>query len=342
MGIEDRDYVRRPSRGWGFGDWGDTGFGLPPVCKWLIIANIAVFVLQLLWRAPVIDYPSDLTIEQYHERLQDATPEERQRFERRLHRARQFWLESTPREPVVQQWFELDPQRTLFHGQVWRLLTYAFCHDYHSPWHILMNMWVLWMFGPALERMYGSREFLWFYLVAAVVAALAFVGLAFAFGQYAAAIGASGAVLAVFTLFAWHFPRHTILVFFVIPVEIRWLLLFYLIFDLHPVLQQIGGGGRSDGVAHSAHLGGMAFGFLYAKYHLRLSRFTADLRLPQFRTRWRQRQQARTIRIYQPPPENLDEQVDRILQKIHDHGEPSLTDDERALLKQASQRYKRK
>ena len=80
----------------------------------------------------------------------------------------------------------------------------------------------------------------------------------------APAIGASGAVIAVFMLFAWHFPRHTILVFFVIPVEVRWLVIAYAIYDLFPVLRQIGGDVVGDGVAHSAHLGGLAFGLFYA------------------------------------------------------------------------------
>src|SRR5204863_317405 len=73
----------------------------------------------------------------------------------------------------------------------------------------------------------------------------------------------------------------TICIFWFFPIEIRWLMLFYLIYDLHPVLLALSGDRFSTGIAHAAHLGGLAFGFAYAKFDWRLepilNRFTARL-----------------------------------------------------------------
>lgn len=331
MGFQDREYMRGSGPRGGFFE--GVGGAFPPVIKWLLILNIAIFVLQLLltrpmqWRDVRERLPSEVV-----EELEGLSPEESRRLER------------TPigfgqRLSYVQEWFELDVQRAVFGGQIWRFVTYAFCHDRGGVWHILINMWVLWLFGPTLERMYGSREFLWFYLAAAVVSGIAFVLLALLFPS-GPAIGASGAVIATLMLFAWHYPRHTILIFFVIPVEVRWLVAAYAIFDLVPVLRQLGGDETGDGIAHSAHLGGLAFGLLYGKYGLRLDDFVSRLRLP--RRGWGSRARTRRkIRLYEPPRrEDLEKQVDAILQKIHDHGEASLTDEERTLLREASRRYK--
>jgi membrane associated rhomboid family serine protease len=242
----------------------------------------------------------------------------------------------------VTAWLELDPVRVIEQGQVWRLITHGFCHDPGSPYHILFNMLGLWFFGPALEAMYGSREFLKFYLTAILAGGVCFVGLAFATHDPNPAIGASGAIMAVLMLYALYYPRNQIYIFFVVPVEIRWIVMLYVIFDLFPVLQQLGGAAAgSDGVAHAAHLGGLFYGYLYKRFDLRyggrwlpkwnwsLSRF------------WRNTQRRRSLHVYQPEDRpNLERQVDEILAKISTHGEASLTDREREILKEASRRYK--
>src|SRR5262249_21730559 len=140
--------------------------------------------------------------------------------------------------------------------------------------HIFFNMLFLYWFGCTLESMYGSREFLLFYLAGALAAALANI----AFDLYTgtsipAPPGASGAIMAVIMLYTWHLPRETICMFWVIPIEIRWLVVFYVIWDIHPLLLSLAGGRVFDGIGHAAHLGGLAFGFLYAKFQWRLAPF---------------------------------------------------------------------
>jgi len=303
MGIYNRDYFRNDQRRLREG-WFASGY------KWLIAANVIVFVLQLLVTQTKL-VPVD---EGAYVRI---------------------------RVPMVTQAFELAPA-PVFHGQIWRLVTYAFCHDVNSVLHILFNMLFLVWFGATLERMYGTREFVLFYLVAAIASGAAFIALALVLGDPTPAIGASGAIMAVMALYAIHFPRDEIYLLGLIRLQIRYLVLIYLAFDLWPVLGALGGGRQSDGVAHAAHLGGLAFGFLYHHFGLRLDRTWGGLKRLQLKWK-RTRSRPESVRLYDPQEDreqNLDVKVDVILQKILAHGEASLTEQERDLLRKASQRYK--
>ncbi len=248
-------------------------------------------------------------------------------------------LSFLPRISVVQEWLQLETRKVL-RGQVWRLLTCAFCHDRTAIWHLVFNMLFLFWFGITLESMYGSREFLLFYLAAAVVASLAYVGLDLLTRESMPAIGASGAVMAATMLYAIHYPRSVVYVMWVIPVEVRWLVVFYVIFDLHPVLLALAGDRMDTGIAHAAHLGGLAFGYLYWKFDLRLSPFVNALRIP----RWRHPFRRRAVRLFTPTAgdaetsANLDAQVDEILRKIGSQGRASLTRREQEILATASRR----
>jgi len=327
MGIENRDYFRDSS---GYSDGGGWGFGsVTPVCKYLLIANIAVFVGQIFLARDYTPAEVAALVEEY----QESYPE--------LSKEHILELLATRRVDVVAEWLQLETPKVVGQAQVWRLLTCAFCHSREGPWHILCNMLFLFWFGKTLEAMYGSREFLLFYLTAAVAASLAYVGLDLVTGEIAPAIGASGAVMAVVMLYAMHFPRERLFLFFVFPVEIRWLVLMYVIFDLHPVLLALAGESYFDGVAHAAHLGGLAFGYVYRKWNVRLETYWERIRMPRFDRLVGAR---RHIRIFQPSgegkQERVDAEVDRLLAKISDQGEDSLTDREREVLQKASERYK--
>ena len=313
MGIHDRDYYRGATRG-------SLHFGGASPMVWrLIVINAIVFVLQL-----VVTGQQRVTLDG------DAFPGFRESY-------------VVPISHVT-EWLKLDTSAVLEHGQVWRLVTYAFCHDTHSLWHLIFNMLVLWWAGQAIEAIYGSREFLAFYLTAALVAGLGDIGLALALRHWHSTVGASGAVMAVFTVFALYHPTRTVLFFYVIPIEVRWLLLLYVAQDLYPVIQALGGQTSFDGVAHAAHLGGAAYGFLYKRFDLRygdlLNRDWSPARM------WRSWGRRQQVRVYTPPPPEFDEpdfkeQVDVVLAKISSHGEASLTEQERALLKEASRRFKK-
>jgi membrane associated rhomboid family serine protease len=325
MGLANRDYYRQPSGGGGFFDWSP---GTALVCKRLIAVNVIVFLAQILVTRPMHH-------ENVRARYGDRVGEE---IEVREGQAEFAGLSLVS---VVEEWCQLDTTKVL-HGQIWRLATSAFCHERFSLWHILFNMLFLWWFGKTLETMYGSREFLLFYLTAAVIAALCFVGLQLVTGDRAPCIGASGAVMAVLMLYAVHYPRERIFVLMLIPIEIRWLVALIVIFDLHPLLLTLSGQGIGTGVAHAAHLGGLAFGFLYWRKDLRLEPLWDRLRRRQW-PRWFGPR--RNIRLFKPKEsaaDDLDALTDKILAKIHEQGEASLTDIERETLQLASRRYRHK
>jgi membrane associated rhomboid family serine protease len=363
MGLQDRDYYRDP--GGGDGLW---GLDLTPVVKYLLFLNIAVFLAQIfITRNPsadaVAEYQQisrDLVKLYKAEQDDDARPaaksddeeakvaqtreEKKKELQKRL---QDVILEGGlpgHRVSLVEQWFALDTEKTIFHGQVWRLFTHAFCHERHGLGHIFFNMLALWWCGVVLESRLGSKEFLLFYVTAIAIAGLAYLGLDLYMGpkHYGRAMGASGAVMAAFMLYACYYPYNTILVFWVIPVQIRWVALIYFLWDLHPVLLVLSGEQVFTGIAHAAHLGGLAFGFCYWRFDWRLDTL-ADRTAPRLPRRRRPR--LRVVRAEDDEPATvpigLPNRVDEILKKVHDHGKESLSEDEVALLNEASERLKR-
>jgi membrane associated rhomboid family serine protease len=347
MGIYNRDYYREIPRK---GDWGLES--LTPVVKYLILANVAVFLLQIFVVREVRQSPLE-TMRKYNPDLdrlltkyKEGDPQAEKTlkkkypgFDKLLSEEEMDFLPAQ-KVSIVQEWFELDTNKIIHGGQIWRLLTHAFCHDRYAIFHIIFNMLFLYWFGCTLETMYGSREFIFFYLAAAVVAALAFVGLDLYTGSSIPAVGASGAVLAVVMLYTMHFPREEICVCWIIPVQMRFVMLFYVIWDLHPVLLALAGDRVFSGIAHAAHLGGLAFGFLYAKFEWRLEPLGGWMSWS--RWRWRRRPRLRLVPAALPEPESAPEQarVDQLLKKIFDTGRASLSDEERTFLQKASERIK--
>lgn len=351
MGLDNRDYLRDESRrysGGGFSGGGGGGFAASPAptVRNLLMVTIAVFLAQIFsTQSPPLEEIQAEKDRQITElrRLQQETGDDV--YADQLQKWEQTSVEQLarnwPQRSIVQDWLELDTSKVLS-GQIWRLLTCAFCHDRDNVSHILFNMLFLWWFGKTLESMYGSREFLWFYLTAALAASLAYVALDLATGDWVPMIGASGAVMAVTMLFAVHFPRQTIYLFFVIPVEIRWIVLFYVVYDLHPVLLQLSGDPSASGVAHAAHLGGLAFGYFYAKNPFRL-----DPTMQHMRIWWKSKRRGLRVvgssdTVESRRSEKLAEQVDAILKKIGEQGEAALTASERKTLERASRELKKR
>jgi membrane associated rhomboid family serine protease len=248
------------------------------------------------------------------------------------------------------EWFtnalDLDAHRVL-HGEIWRLLTYAFLHQPDAIFHILFNMLFLWWFGSDVEDLYGPREFLIFYLSACLAGGLLFFFTALTWLPGQPCIGASGGVLAVLTLCAIHYPRRTILLFFILPVPLWLFLIFAVALDAHAFLTQ-----AQSGTAVAAHLGGVLFAGVYYRLHWRLSAL-----LPQFQ-QWRRQLSRPRLRVYReeeerapvptpvaaapPEDERLEEQMDAILEKISRVGKENLTDHERDVLLRASEIYRRR
>jgi rhomboid-like protein len=134
----------------------------------------------------------------------------------------------------------------------YQLVTHMFAHA--NIWHILFNMYALWLFGSALERLWGPQKFLIFYFVCGIAA-----GLAEAFLVSAGpALGASGAIMGLLGAFAYTFPN---IQFYILPIpfpiKAKYLAMIYAAFDLFGQFTGFGGN-----VAHFAHLGGLAMGLI--------------------------------------------------------------------------------
>ena len=225
--------------------------------------------------------------------------------------------------PGLRTDFAFIPVLALF--RPWTLVTYAFLHANLA--HIFFNMLMLFFFGPRLEERLGSRTFIWFYILCGFGGALLF----FAFSPTAAVVGASGAVYGVVLGFARYWPREEIYIWGVLPIQARMLALFMVASSLFA-----GVAGAQDGIAHSAHLGGLATGWLFLRAWERRRHRRVVVRTPPTRvapeatdadalTRWDAIPRDRLHEINR-------EEVDSLLRKVRKVGPRALTPDERAFL----------
>jgi membrane associated rhomboid family serine protease len=226
----------------------------------------------------------------------------------------------------------IEPSQVTQHYQVWRLVTGAFCHD--DLWHILWNLLMLWWFGRELEMLYGSREYLVFYLTAAVLSTL--VWSVAGAGQALPPPGASGAMMAVMVVYTLYYPRERIHMYGIFPVEMRWFLLLYLGVDAYLVLRH----GSFSVVRHTAQLAGAAYGLVFKLADLRLSRVVSTRRRPRLRVVAPEVEQMPEPVMPHGLSETLEHRMDEILAKISREGRASLNDEERQILDEASRRLR--
>ncbi|PDP68726.1 rhomboid family intramembrane serine protease [Prevotella intermedia] len=167
---------------------------------------------------------------------------------------------------------------------LWQLVTYMFMHGGYM--HILMNMFMLWMFGMVMENVWGSKKFLLYYMVTGIGAGLCqelaqyatYMAEGLNHYQYAATemgrmpmenylslwttVGASGAVYGVLLAFGLTFPNERMFIIPIpIPLKAKWIIFGSIAIELFSAM-----GTSNDGVAHLAHLGGMLFGYLLIRY----------------------------------------------------------------------------
>jgi membrane associated rhomboid family serine protease len=176
---------------------------------------------------------------------------------------------------------------------LWQLITHMFLHSPSSFFHILFNMFGLYMFGATLENLWGSKRFLIFYMLcgigAGVIQLLAnFVEMNIIMQQFQGgklseemfrmragsiyggiALGASGAVMGVFAAFAYLFPNTPLMVFpLPVPIKAKYLITGLILLDLFGGINPKYG----SGVAHFAHIGGALFGLILVKTMNRTNR----------------------------------------------------------------------
>lgn len=213
------------------------------------------------------------------------------------------------------EWFAVDA-RTVFSAiQPWRLITYQFLHG--DLWHLFGNMIGLFFLGSTLERHWGSRRFLIFYLFCGATGGLFYLLLvALGFLPGFIMVGASGAILGMLAACAILFPN-IIIFLFLFPVPIRVAAVLFILIAVAGIFTGDNAGGEA------AHLAGIAAGAGYVFF----GPWRERMKLKSHRGRWESkiaRQRA------------LDIEVDRILDKVHKSGIASLTSKERKILQQAT------
>jgi membrane associated rhomboid family serine protease len=154
----------------------------------------------------------------------------------------------------------LNPRDVFEQFALWQPVTYMFLHSTGNLGHIIFNMLGLWMFGTELERTWGTRFFTKYYLVTGVGAGATqlILGLFSSTFYYTTTVGASGAIYGLLLAYAMYFPHRTIILFiFPLPARIA-----VAVLGAIALFSSMNG---SSGIAHTAHLGGIAIGYLYLK-----------------------------------------------------------------------------
>jgi len=279
MAIDDRNYAASRH------EHGDDR--LTPVVKWLLIANIGIYFLDLLFLN--------------HE---------------------------------LRDWGKFTVASGLMDGRVWELATFQFLH--WSIGHLLMNCIPLYFFGPWMERWWGSARFAVFYLMCGFAGGLLSAGLLgigwFDFSPQTPMAGASAGIYGILIGVACVAPALQVRLWIPpITLTMRQLAIAILLIATVAVTFQVGGNEGGE----AAHLGGAILGFL-------LVRFPSSLRWVRAGTFHASKRSARVAQEAKIRPRtNLrlagDENIDRILEKISHEGFQSLTDDEREILRKASE-----
>lgn len=282
-------------------------FGISIGSKWtktimiLIIANVSVFIIQLLFSTINSQWGTSIV---------NVLPE------------------GNVGEDVVHQirlgpdlftsLFYLYPPFAIGKLWLWQFITYMFLHSIYDPWHIVINMLALWMFGSEVERAMGTKKFLTMYFTAGVFAGI----FCCIFTPNNPILGASGAIFAVEIAFAMFFPNTTV-IFFIFPIKAKYLVMIFAGITIFNCLMPAGGN-----VAHFAHLGGLLYGFLFVRYEPKFSNFLIS---------WQVQQQEKGYK----KEEELKRKVDQLLDKVNREGMKNLTRKERAFLRNASKQYRK-
>jgi membrane associated rhomboid family serine protease len=168
---------------------------------------------------------------------------------------------------VFESYFALWPPQAEAYGapsfQVWQLVTYGFLHSREMLTHLLFNMFALYMFGSEIERLFGSKRYAIYYFVCVVGAAvLHLIVVSVAHLPPAPVVGASGGVFGLLLAFGMAWPRRKLMLLFPpIPMPAWLFVTLYGLLELYLGITQ-----TAQGVAHFAHLGGMATGFVLIRY----------------------------------------------------------------------------
>jgi len=285
MGFAEREYSEE-------GNGGGMLPSLTPVVKWLLILNVAIFLIDMFTRYSIT------------------------------------------------RWGKFTIESALMEGHVWEFITFQFLHA--SAGHILFNGMGLYFFGPWMERWWGSRRFLIFYLLCGVGGAAFYTLLTFAgiIPPSPGIVGASAGIYGILVGVAIIAPQLRVALMFVIEMTMRRLAMVILGIAVLTVIFQWNNSGGEAG-----HLGGALVGYLLMSFPKLLS--WAQPRDPEMniiRPKAFSRRRRSEVKI--KPRTSVDlktsTEVDAVLDKMIEKGRDSLTDEEREILKRASETHTHK
>ncbi len=229
MGIYDRDYYRDPPHRSNF--YGNVNPW--SVNTWLIIINVAVFVLDALLARAGVRYIEVIGNDPYGN------------------------AQGVP-FPPLEGLGHFSVYMALGHLQLWRFITFQFLHANLN--HILFNMIALFFFGPLIESYLGSRKYLAFYLLCGMAGPVAYIALwathILIGSSYVPLIGASAGIFGVLIAGATVAPNSEVLIWGLLPVKLRtfaWVMLGVAVYTVFTAGHNAGG--------EAAHLGGAAVGY---------------------------------------------------------------------------------
>lgn len=233
----------------------------------------------------------------------------------------------------------LVPKFVWSRGFVWQLFTYMFIHGGFG--HIFWNMLILWMFGTEIESHWGKKEFYKYYFLTGVGSGI--ITFIFSLNSSIPVVGASGAIYGVLVAFALLFPERRIYLYFLIPIKAKY---FVLIMGVITFFSSFSPGVSQ--ISHLTHLGGLVIGYLY----LRRKRIFADinLRMPKIKIPAPFKNIIRKVDKPSKPPthtgydtdKTMQEEIDRLLDKINREGYENLSEQERQTLILASEYFAKK
>ena len=225
--------------------------------------------------------------------------------------------------------FGLVPRMVWSELMIWQPFTYLFFHG--GIWHVLINMFVLWMFGSELERLWGKSHFLKFYFVTGVGSGL--LTMLFSLQSITPIVGASGAVYGVLLAYGLTYPNRQIYLYGIIPIKSIWFVIGIGMIAFMSSFNNI------SQVSHITHLSGMLIGYLMLKRPVEWRSLLFSIRKRTLEYRVVQEEKKATHR------QKIEQDIDIILDKINREGFDSLSDKEQDSLYKGSRslsRYKKK
>ena len=221
--------------------------------------------------------------------------------------------------------FGLVPKMVWSEFMIWQPFTYLFFHG--GIWHVLINMFVLWMFGSELERIWGKGHFLKFYFVTGVGAGL--VTMIFGLNSMTPIVGASGAVYGVLLAYGLTYPNRTVYLYGIIPIKSLWFVIGIGVIAFMSSFDNV------SQISHLTHLSGMMIGYLMLKRPVRFNDlwFTIRKRTLEYKIKHEEKKVSQH--------QAIEREIDSILDKINREGFDSLTEEEHDRLYKGSQSLSR-